>query len=125
MTEDLDVTNLIADIRATLKLLVDQKTKPGELNNPPPSTPSTPSTAPTATMPMVEMPTKSWKSSRTIWGGIITIFGALAPTVGSALGFTVSSADIQSTVDLVSQIATLLGGLLTIYGRVVATNKIL
>jgi hypothetical protein len=46
---------------------------------------------------------------------------------GSALGlahYTLTPADAASAVDLVSGIASAIGGLVAIYGRVVASKKI-
>lgn len=60
-------------------------------------------------------------SSKTVWGGLIAI---LAPIVGGIFHVTVTGDDVQQVGDYVSGIASGLGGLWAIYGRIVATKLI-
>jgi len=63
---------------------------------------------------------KTLTQSKTFWGAVVAL-GA------SALGlahYTLTPADAASAVDLVSGIASAIGGLVAIYGRVVASKKI-
>jgi hypothetical protein len=63
---------------------------------------------------------KGFFESKAVWGGIIGLIGS---TVG--LGhYTLSPADAASAVQAVTSIATGIGSLLAIYGRVVASKKI-
>jgi hypothetical protein len=63
---------------------------------------------------------KTLTQSKTFWGAVVAL-------AGSALGlahYTLTPADAASAVDLISGIASAIGGLIAIYGRVVATHKI-
>jgi len=63
---------------------------------------------------------KSFFESKAVWGGIIGLVGS---TVG--LGhYTLTPADAASAVQAATSIATGIGSLLAIYGRVVASKKI-
>jgi len=63
---------------------------------------------------------KGLLESKTIWGGVVTI---LAGALG--LGhYTISSADQAGLVDLLSSAASVVGGLVAIYGRIVASKPI-
>jgi hypothetical protein len=58
--------------------------------------------------------------SKAVWGGIVAIASA-------ALGlghYTLSTGDATQAVDLITAIASAVGGLAAIYGRVVASKKI-
>ena len=58
--------------------------------------------------------------SKTFWGAVVAVGGAALP-----LGhYTLTPADAARAVDLLSGIAGAVGGLIAIYGRVVATQKI-
>lgn len=63
---------------------------------------------------------KALTQSKTFWGAIIALGGS-ALTLGH---YTLMSADAAQAVDLLSGIASAIGGLIAIYGRVVATKKI-
>lgn len=63
---------------------------------------------------------KSWMNSKGVWGGIVAAAGGLL-----ALGhYTLSAQDAATAVDLLSGVASAVGGLIAIYGRVVASKKI-
>jgi hypothetical protein len=63
---------------------------------------------------------KSWIESKAVWGGIAAVAGA-ALSLGH---YTLTPADAAHAVDLVTGIVTAIGGLVAIYGRVVASKKI-
>lgn len=64
--------------------------------------------------------TKPWWASKTIWGGLIAVASAIAGLFGFDFG-----ADLQQqTLDLLTQAFALIGGLLAIWGRVVAKTPI-
>lgn len=63
---------------------------------------------------------KSLLSSRTFWGAAI----AVAAGVAGVLGYTVTAEDAQSLPELVTSIASSVGGLIAIFGRVMASKKI-
>lgn len=63
---------------------------------------------------------KGFFESKTVWGGIV----APASAGAGALHYSVSAADAANVVELLTSIATGIGSLIAIYGRVVATKKI-
>jgi hypothetical protein len=63
---------------------------------------------------------KGFFESKAVWGGIVALVSAGA----SALHYSVSAADAANAVELFTAIATGIGSLIAIYGRVVATKKI-
>ena len=63
---------------------------------------------------------KALTQSKTFWGAVIALGGS-ALTLGH---YTLTPADAAQAVDLISGIASAVGGLIAIYGRVVATRKI-
>jgi len=63
---------------------------------------------------------KTLTQSKTFWGAVVALGGS---TLGLA-HYTLTPADAASAVDLVSGIASAIGGLVAIYGRVVASKKI-
>jgi hypothetical protein len=63
---------------------------------------------------------KTLTQSKTFWGAVIALVAA-AFSLGH---YTLSDADAQQAVDLISGIASAVGGLVAIYGRVVASKKI-
>jgi len=63
---------------------------------------------------------KALTQSKTFWGAIIALGGS-ALTLGH---YTLTPADAAQAVDLLSGIASAVGGLMAVYGRVVATKKI-
>ena len=58
--------------------------------------------------------------SKTFWGAVVALGGA-ALTLGH---YSLSPADAAQAVDLLSGVAGAVGGLIAIYGRMVATKKI-
>jgi hypothetical protein len=63
---------------------------------------------------------KSLAQSKTFWGAVVALGGS-ALTLAH---YTLTPADAAQAVDLLSGIAGAVGGLIAIYGRVVATKKI-
>ena len=63
---------------------------------------------------------KALIQSKTFWGAVVALGGA-ALTLGH---YTLTPDDAAHAVDLLSGIAGAVGGLIAIYGRVVATQKI-
>jgi hypothetical protein len=63
---------------------------------------------------------KALTESKTFWGAVVALTGS-ALTLGR---YTLTSADAAQAIDLLSGMASAVGGLLAIYGRVVATKKI-
>ena len=63
---------------------------------------------------------KALTQSKTFWGAVIALGGS-ALMLGH---YTLTPADAAQAVDLISGIASAVGGLIAIYGRVVATRKI-
>lgn len=58
--------------------------------------------------------------SKTFWGAVVALGGS-ALSLGH---YTLSTADAAQLVDLISGIASALGGLIAIYGRLVASKQI-
>ena len=65
--------------------------------------------------------TKSWTESLGVWGGVIAM---VVPAIGAALHMNITPGDVQSAIDLATQIIGGIGGLIAIYGRVTATKTI-
>jgi len=63
---------------------------------------------------------KSFFASKTIWGGII----ALIASTAAIWGYSITPADQAQIVELVTGIGGIIGSVLAIYGRIVATKKI-
>lgn len=63
---------------------------------------------------------KSWFQSKTIWGGLIAV---IVPLLTLA-GFEITPEDQAAFGDAVTAIVTAAGGILAIYGRVVASKEI-
>jgi hypothetical protein len=63
---------------------------------------------------------KALTASKTFWGAVVALAGS-ALTLGH---YTLSPADAVEAVDLLSGMAGAAGGLIAIYGRVVAAKKI-
>jgi hypothetical protein len=59
-------------------------------------------------------------ASKTFWGAVMALGGSAL----SAGHYTLSAADAASAVDLVVSVVSGIGGLMAIYGRVVASRKI-
>jgi hypothetical protein len=63
---------------------------------------------------------KALTQSKTFWGAVVALGGS-ALTLGH---YTLSPTDAAQAIELLSGLAGALGGLIAIYGRVVATKKI-
>lgn len=68
------------------------------------------------------MDSKPWYESKTVWGAVIGMAGAFCPRVIAALGGTDAAAN--QIVTVASAIATAIGGLVAIYGRLKANKAI-
>jgi hypothetical protein len=63
---------------------------------------------------------KPWYLSKTVWASIVTILASL----GGLSGITGGAVDSGAAADAVMQVITALTGLVAVFGRVTATNKI-
>ncbi len=63
---------------------------------------------------------KALTQSKTFWGAVV----ALGGSVLALAHYTLTPRDAAQAVDLLSGLASAIGGLIAIYGRVVATKKI-
>jgi hypothetical protein len=63
---------------------------------------------------------KALTTSKTFWGAVVALAGS-ALTLGH---YTLTPADAAQAIDLLSGMTGAVGGLIAIYGRVVATKKI-
>jgi hypothetical protein len=81
--------------------------------------------APTAAIPPAP---KWWAASRTLWGALITALATVVPALGPPLGITIPPELIHQLGDQVLLLAqaliALAGTILTIYGRLRATNPL-
>ena len=59
---------------------------------------------------------KNWYQSKTVWGALVVILSALL----RAAGYEFGEAEAAQLTDAASTIATAIGGLLAIYGRLTA-----
>lgn len=64
--------------------------------------------------------TKSWYMSKTVWGGLIAVVAGAA----GAFGYTIAPDDQAQIVDAVVAAATVVGGLLAVFGRVKASKAV-
>ena len=64
--------------------------------------------------------TKPWYLSRTIWASLITILISAA----GLFGLRISDADGAAATDLILQAVTAVSGLVAIFGRLSATDRI-
>lgn len=64
--------------------------------------------------------TKPWYMSKTVWGGLI----AVAAGAAGAFGYTIAPDDQAQIVDAVVAVATVVGGLLAVFGRVKASKAV-
>lgn len=63
---------------------------------------------------------KPWYKSKTVWGGIVAVGAA----VGGAFGLDVDAATQSEITQQVAGLAGTIGGLVAIYGRLTAKDKI-
>ncbi len=63
---------------------------------------------------------KSWWQSKTLWGAIVTIASAV---IGLA-GVDVGDADREALIELLTSLGAAIGGVIAIFGRITAKNRI-
>jgi len=63
---------------------------------------------------------KEWYKSKTVWGGLIAVGAAAA----GAFGIVVDQDTQDQVAELAVTVATAVGGLLAIYGRIKADQEI-
>ena len=66
------------------------------------------------------MDTKAWWQSKTVWGGIV----ALLAGAGGMFGLSIGIEDQNALTNHAVEIASAIGGLIAIYGRVTAKKEI-
>lgn len=66
------------------------------------------------------METKKWWESKTVWGGIVAVLAGGAGLFGVSL----AAEDKVYVIDALTAIASAVGGLLAVYGRVKADKKV-
>ena len=66
------------------------------------------------------METKAWYKSKGVMGGIVTIMAVVLGT----FGYKLAPEDQTQLIEAVSAIGGVIGGLLSIYGRVTASKSI-
>lgn len=64
--------------------------------------------------------TKSLFASKAIWGGAVALLAGGA----TLLGYTVDAESQASIVNLITGAASLVGGLMAVWGRITATKRI-
>jgi uncharacterized protein (TIGR02594 family) len=83
---------------------------------------------PMTSNPETPAPSKWWGESMTVWGAIITALATVLPAFGPALGIDLTGELVQAAgsqiVAIIQAIAGLAGTLMTIFGRVRATQPL-
>ena len=73
-------------------------------------------------------PAKWWGGSMTVWGAIVTALSTVLPAVGPAIGIDITGELVHEVgsqlVAAVQAAGGLLGTIMTIYGRVRATQPL-
>lgn len=69
---------------------------------------------------MSETSKKQWWQSRTVWGGIIVIFAV----IGQYLGYQITAEQQASIVESIMELIAAAGGMIAIFGRIAANEKI-
>ena len=73
--------------------------------------------------------TKWWGASMTIWGAGLTALSTVLPLLGSAVGLDIRPDIIEQageyTVDIIQIIGGVIGTVMTIYGRIRATTRLI
>lgn len=59
-------------------------------------------------------------ASRTVWGGILALLAGLA----GLFGYTVTAEDTATLTELLASVGSAVGGIVAIYGRIVASKRI-
>ncbi|MEP3439041.1 MAG: hypothetical protein ABJN75_20010 [Hoeflea sp.] len=63
---------------------------------------------------------KPWWQSRTLWGAIVTLGSAALGLAGLDLG----DADREALIELMTSLGAAIGGVIAIFGRITAKNRI-
>lgn len=63
---------------------------------------------------------KSWYQSKGVWGGVVAVVAGAA----GLLGMAISPEDQELIVQGAMAIGSAIGGLLSVYGRITAADKI-
>ena len=63
---------------------------------------------------------KAWYRSRTVWGALIAILASLA----NAVGVEVTAGDEGELADLIVAAVGTIGGMLALYGRILARQRV-
>jgi hypothetical protein len=63
---------------------------------------------------------KPWWQSKTLWGGIVTLGSAALGLAGLDLG----DADREALIELLTSLGAAIGGVIAIFGRITAKNRI-
>jgi hypothetical protein len=64
--------------------------------------------------------TKSWYTSKAIWGGIL----AIVVPIMSTIGYQMTDGDVGELANIITSVATAIGGVIAIWGRISATKAI-
>lgn len=72
---------------------------------------------------MTDTDTKPASASTTVWAGVFTIVTASLPALLAVLGFRTGH-EQQAAIDSAAQLAAAIGGVLAVYGRLTATQRI-
>jgi len=68
--------------------------------------------------------TKPWYASKTVWGGIVAAAAGVASLAGYELSPDTQAFLADQAVAIATSVATIVGGVLAIYGRLNAKKKI-
>lgn len=63
---------------------------------------------------------KGWYASKAVWGGIV----AVGASVAGVFGYSIAPADQEQIVLAATGVAGIIGGLVSIYGRIKATKAV-
>lgn len=63
---------------------------------------------------------KNWYMSKTVWGGVVAILASCSHLLGVEIGLD----DQSGLVDGLTALATAVGGLVAIWGRISATKRL-
>jgi hypothetical protein len=67
------------------------------------------------------MDSKSWYMSKTLWGAVIGLIGAVSPKILASLG---GDSAVDNVVNVAGNIAAVVGAGLAIYGRFKASTTL-
>ena len=63
---------------------------------------------------------KSLLASKTFWGGLVAVVAGVA----GFFGYTLGADDQQAIIEIIAGVGSTIGGLVAIWGRIVASKKI-